>query len=353
MQYRYFESLRLFQPISCLHFINCLIHLKPLKMKKFYFLASALLAVTTLKAQTTVDFEDLTLPSAESYYNGSDEAGEFTSGGVTFGNAYNTDWGSWSGFSYSNITDNTTAGFANQYSAIPGVGVNSSENYAVYTNGDTLYLPGTHADLISVQLSNTTYAYFSMKDGDQFAKQFGSPNGADESPDGTEGEDFFFVRIYGHDGSDALVDSVDFYLADYRFADDTEDYIVDTWTNVDLSTLTGVSYLTFDFHSSDVGDWGINTPQYFAMDDFIYKNTTGVAQQELTSFEMYPNPANHQLNIQGDAGTYVVFNINGEKIIEFQHTDFTIVDVSRLNSGIYFVKNTDSSSVNTRKLIIQ
>src|SRR5690554_4768429 len=108
-------------------------------MKKLYFLASALLAVTTLKAQTTVDFEDLSLPAAvDTFYNGSDEAGGFTSGGVTFGNAYNTEWGSWSGFSYSNITDNTTAGFANQYSAIPGVGVNSSENYAVYTNGDTL-----------------------------------------------------------------------------------------------------------------------------------------------------------------------------------------------------------------------
>lgn len=322
-------------------------------MKKFYFLASALLAVTTLKAQTTVDFEDLTLPSAESYYNGSDEAGEFTSGGVTFGNAYNTDWGSWSGFSYSNITDNTTAGFANQYSAIPGVGVNSSENYAVYTNGDTLYLPGTHADLISVQLSNTTYAYFSMKDGDQFAKQFGSPNGADGSPDGTEGEDFFFVRIYGHDGSDALVDSVDFYLADYRFADDTEDYIVDTWTNVDLSTLTGVSYLTFDFHSSDVGDWGINTPQYFAMDDFIYKNTTSVAQEEITTFAMYPNPTQQTLNIKGDTGSYAICNVNGEIVMDFEVNELTSIDVSGLGIGIYFVKNISEPTSAPKKLIIQ
>src|SRR5690554_4848701 len=138
-------------------------------MKKFFFLASALLAVTTLKAQTTVDFEDLTL-SPESFYNGADEAGKFISGGVTFGNSYNTEWSSWSGFAYSNITDNTTPGFGNQYSAYPGSGAENSTTYAIYTNGDTLNFPGTSANLISVELTNTTYAYFSMKDDDAFAK---------------------------------------------------------------------------------------------------------------------------------------------------------------------------------------
>lgn len=323
-------------------------------MKKIYFLASALLAVTTLKAQTTVDFEELTLATAESFYNGSDEAGGFVSGGVTFGNKYNTQYSSWSGFAYSNTTDNTTAGFTNQYSAYPGIGANSSEIYAIYNSGDTLYLPSTGADLVSVELTNATYSYLSMKDGDAFAKQFGSANDANGDPDGTNGEDFFFIRIYGHDGSDALVDSVDFYLADFRFADNAEDYIVDAWTSVDLSALIGVSYLTFDFHSSDIGTWGINTPMYFAMDNFVYNsNTTGVAQEEKSSFAMYPNPTTHQLNIKGDAGTYVIYDTNGGIVMHFQHAEFSKIDVSTLNSGIYFVKNTSTASVSTRKLIIQ
>ena len=63
-----------------------------------------------------VDLEDLPL-APESFYNGADEAGGFTSGGAFFNNTF-TDFGGgftgWSGWSYSNITDNTTPGFANQ-----------------------------------------------------------------------------------------------------------------------------------------------------------------------------------------------------------------------------------------------
>ena len=325
-------------------------------MKKFYFLASALLAVTTLKAQTTVDFENLTL-DADTCYIGIDGAGEFNSGGVTFGNSYQyvengpDSYFTWGGFAYSNKTDNTTAGHGNQFSAYPGIGANASDIYAIYYNSDTLFFPGTSADLVSVELTNTTYAYLSMKHGDFAAKIFGSVNNAAGDPDGTNGEDYFFVRIYGHDANDLLTDSVDFYLADYRVA--TDQKMIDVWTNVDLSALTGVSYLTFGFHSSDVGNWGINTPTYFAMDNLVYKNTTGVAQEEMTSFAMYPNPTNQQLNIKGDAGAYAIFNMNGQEVMDFQHTDFTTVDVSGLGIGIYFVKNTSSSSVSTRKLIIQ
>ncbi len=61
--------------------------------------------VSTAKADIAT-LEDLELP-AESYWNGSDASGGFTSAGVHFGNNYNTDWGSWDGFSYSNITDTT------------------------------------------------------------------------------------------------------------------------------------------------------------------------------------------------------------------------------------------------------
>src|SRR5690554_71186 len=324
-------------------------------MKKIYFLASALLAVTTLKAQTTVNFEDLTLDADTCYY-GADEAGQFTSGGVVFGNNYETtSWGySWSGFAYSNKIDNTTAGFTNQFSAFPASGANNSENYAIYTGKDTLYLPGTGANLISVDFTNTTYAYLSMKDGDQFAKQFGSINGADGDPDGTEGNDFFFIRIYGHDINHQLTDSVDFYLADFRFPNATDDYILADWTSADLSSLTDVSYLTFGFHSSDVGDLGINTPLYFAMDNFIYKdNTSGLSQNDLTTFSMYPNPTKHQLNIKGDAGMYAIYNVNGEVMMSFEVTDFASVSVSNLRSGIYFVKNTSNASSATRKLIVQ
>ena len=77
-----------------------------------------------------VTFEDLGLP-ANSYWNGSNNAGGFTSGGVAFGNSYNATYQSWDGWAYSSKTDTTTAGYANQYSAITGKGANGSSTYGV------------------------------------------------------------------------------------------------------------------------------------------------------------------------------------------------------------------------------
>jgi hypothetical protein len=60
---------------------------------------------------------------------------------------------------------------------------------------------------------------------------------------------------------------LEFYLADYRFGDNSQDYIVSDWTYVDFSVLGVADEIRFDFASSDSGMFGINTPQYFAMDN--------------------------------------------------------------------------------------
>ncbi|MGE4290123.1 MAG: DUF4465 domain-containing protein, partial [Salinivirgaceae bacterium] len=102
-------------------------------MKKNYFLTLALswlVSMTGLQAQLVASFDDLSL-EAESYWNGSEGTGYFVSGPMTFLNSYNSDWNAWNGFSYSNITDNTTLGYTNQYSAIAGSGAKGSANYAV------------------------------------------------------------------------------------------------------------------------------------------------------------------------------------------------------------------------------
>jgi hypothetical protein len=321
-------------------------------MKKFYFLASALLAVTTLKAQTTADLENLTIQS-DSFYNGEDGAGEFMSGNITFGNYYDSQWGSWTGFAYSNITDNTTPGYGNQYSASPGSGSNNSDIYAVYYNGDTLHFPGTDNNLVSVDLTNTTYAYFSMKNGDSFGKQFGSTTDVNGDDDGTNGEDFFYITIYNHDALGSKTDSLDFYLADYRFADNNNDYLINTWKNVDISAFNNVNYLTFSFSSSDVGSFGINTPQYFAMDDLVYNNTAGLEALQKANFAMYPNPAQSTLNIEGAAGEYRIYNTSGSIVKEFTNSNMSKIDISALTPGIYVVKVSTETAFGTRKLIVR
>jgi hypothetical protein len=215
-----------------------------------------------------IDFEDLTLPS-ESFNNGSDYAGGFTSGGAQFNNVF-TDFGggftSWTGFAYSNVTDNTTPGFGNQHSAFAGSGAGGSENYAVsFGNfpGDAVIDLPEGRQLLSADFTNTTYAALSMRDGDSFAKKFGGVSGFDP--------DFFLLEIIGLDGDGNEIGSVPFYLADYRAAGTGSDYIVSDWVTVDLSSLAAAVSLTFALSSSDNDPlFGMNTPGYFAIDNIKF-----------------------------------------------------------------------------------
>lgn len=226
--------------------------------------------ITSASAAITADLEDISL-APNSYLNGgpTSSTNVFNSHGVQFPNSYNATYDSWDGWAISNKTDITTSGFGNQYSAynLPsggGAGNPPSANYAVgypsFSSGLTIQFPIGY-NPASVQLTNTTYAALTMRDGDPFgfAKKFGGQSGNDP--------DYFYVTIRGIDGNQQAVGSVNFYLADYRFADNSQDYIVSHWAPIDLSALAGARTLSFDFASSDVGMFGINTPTYVGLDD--------------------------------------------------------------------------------------
>lgn len=208
-----------------------------------------------------VDFEDLGL-TAESFYNGSDGAGGFTSENATFVNNYNASWGSWDGFAASTITDNTTPGWGNQYGVIPGSGQGGSATYGTsYTPYESIILFDSPVVVESAYFTNATYSFFSMQSGDAYSKQFGGVTGDDP--------DFFKLAIEGISEAGTSTGVVDFFLADFRFADNSLDYLIDEWTLQDLSSLGTVTELRFSLTSSDNGEWGMNTPAYFAIDSII------------------------------------------------------------------------------------
>jgi hypothetical protein len=231
-------------------------------------LAVGLLAAATLGGSTAsatpVGFEDLGLGS-EDFYNGSDGAGGFTSNGVFFENDYSPDFGGfWSGFSASTTTDTTTPGFGNQYSAITAGGAGGSDAFGVSFFDSRLEF-ASEVDLVGGWFTNTTFAFLSMRDGDGFAKRFGG--GDPEEPPGDD-PDFFLLTITAFDALAVELGSAELYLADFRFGDNSEDYILDEWTFLDLSSLTGVKELEFGLSSSDNDPmFGMNTPAYFALDD--------------------------------------------------------------------------------------
>lgn len=224
-----------------------------------------------------VNFDDLPL-GPDDYWNGSADpaAGGFATGGVFFNNSYVIDpfsgWAFWGGWSYSKMTDTTTPGYVNQYSAITGTG-QSGTNYGVayvdtYTpTTPSLTLP--HATTLDLAyFTNTTYTYLILRDGDAsgFSKKFGGTSGDDP--------DWFLLTITGQDDLGLPTGTVDFYLADFRFADNSQDYLVDGWVPMDLSSLGAVKSLLFTLTSSDSGAWGMNTPAYFAMDSLVIPEPT-------------------------------------------------------------------------------
>lgn len=222
--------------------------------------AIATLAFTATASASTVTFDTFPVGGG-GFYNGSDLAGGFTIGGATFNNNF-TDFGGgccWDGWSVSNHGDTTTPGFGNQYSSYTGGGVGGGGQFGVmYTDSANITL-ATAETVTGTYLTNTTYAALSMLNGDGFAKQFGGATGTDA--------DWFSVTIEGL-LSGGSTGSVEFFLADYRFANSLDDYIIDEWTWVDLSSLGVVDELQFSFGSSDVGAFGINTPTYAAVDSF-------------------------------------------------------------------------------------
>ncbi len=255
-----------------------------MKMKSIA-VAGILASVSIVNATAAViDFDDLTVPLS-GYENGANLAGGFTSRGAGFNNSYESMFGSWDGFAYSTNGNTTTAGFLNQYSVFTGGGSDANGSvvagnvFALGFVGFTVPAISLAADQsrpLSLRVTNTTYAALSMANGDAFSKKFGGVSGNDP--------DFFKLTVTALDASDALIGTLDVFLADFRFADNSQDYILDTWTAVDLSSFgSGVGELQFTLASSDNGLFGMNTPAYFAIDNVVAVPEPGAVALLLTA----------------------------------------------------------------------
>ncbi len=323
-------------------------------MKKHYLFGLAISAAFAVKSQTVVDFES-TILSPETYNNGSDLSGGFTYGYSHFSNYYDTLFDYNTGFSISNVADNTTPGYTNQYSAITGSGYNSS-NYAVfYPDGKITMTPLVANLILSARITNTTYAALSMMNGDVVGKKFGDSTNAQGQYDGTNGEDYFILKIYGRTTMGDTTGMVEVVLADFRFADNSQDFILQDWIDVDLqalnSAIANVDYISFDFESSDIGTFGINTPTYFAMDDFIFTAGTIGLNELSNDYKIYPNPVEDKLRIENAIGNLKISDAFGKTVFASHLNGTTNVDFSRLTSGIYFVSIENEGSIFTKKVI--
>jgi hypothetical protein len=239
-------------------------------MKRILLFAFIIVAgVSTVISQNVVDFEELQLEEPESYWNGSDQSGSFTSKYLKFYNNYQTSsYGdSWMGFAYSNTTDTTTPGYLNQYSSANGSGVDNSSNYAVcYVGIDWSNGNAPIPSIIKIDNENAPESYNGM----YISLNTYTSLYMNQMTEGSyETEKYWLTLQVKAINTSSLEETTrNFVIADYRFENESGFKLAD-WTYIDMSWADGKDSLCFTMDSNDtIGEYGINTPLYFCMDNF-------------------------------------------------------------------------------------
>lgn len=307
---------------------------------------------------TVADFEDLGLET-DSYWNGSEGEGQFTTGNAVFINSYNPEYGSWSHWTYSNMADDSTAGYANQFSAITAQGfepvVSEGSTYGVsypssWGASIVKFIDNKAHEVKGFYVTNSTYTTLSMKNGDAYAKKFGGATGNDP--------DWLKLSVWGHyDG--AQTDTIEFYLADYRSQNNTKDYIIETWQWVELTSLGFVDSLQMSLSSSDNGMYGMNTPNYYCADNFYVGAAEVGIETSISSTDvnLYPNPTQNQITLQiASNNNYDVTLMDYTGKVITQKRDATtgqIIDLSGYSTGLYILQLQSGNEIITKRIIKQ
>ena len=267
-------------------------------MRKLLSLSLALFLTVWAFAQDPATFEDVQLGS-NGIWQPPIGANEMPSGGWLFTN--NTQNGYWGGFTASNRTDLSQTGLNAQYTAASGCGYDGSTQYAVaYTMGvqtDVYAADGQSHTVTGCYVTNDLWTYQDILQGGYGEPPYGGTTGNDP--------DWFKVTATGKNASGQTVGTLDFYLADYRFANNEEDYVLSTWEWFDLSPLGNVATISLSLSSSRGSGYNMITPAYFCMDNF----NGGGAAPDLPPYIVNPvsdvvfneYPQTQQVNLNGVA----------------------------------------------------
>jgi hypothetical protein len=174
---------------------------------------------------------------------------------------YNEEYAYWGGFAQSRVKDADPANglFANQY-AVFNDSAASGESFLIYYYDsynepcDILLKKAVHLSDVKLNLTTYTYASITNEAINDFARVF------------TDG-DYLKVVFTGMKGN--TVTGVDeFYVVDFR---DGKREMATDWKEFSLVNL-GRDYdrVRVTIETTDVGEWGANTPLYIALDDLVY-----------------------------------------------------------------------------------
>ncbi|MBO7261807.1 MAG: DUF4465 domain-containing protein [Alistipes sp.] len=174
---------------------------------------------------------------------------------------YNEEYQYWGGFAVSKCfeTDAAKGVFENQYSAFNTKAADGAWFLLYYYDSysepcDLIFKKSVM--LNSVKLNLTTYTYASITDEDinTFARKF-------------EEGDYLKVIFTPLDSSEAPVgEGVECYVVDYR---DGKRFVADDWQTFPLGFVADGN-VRVTIETSDVGEYGANTPLYICLDSLEY-----------------------------------------------------------------------------------
>lgn len=320
---------------------------------KISLMLITLLGVSSYAQVTVETFDTFTLSPNSFYQNTSTD--DWDTPNATFRYHWNSTSSYWeSGSAYTNKKDTVDGNYTNLYGNIIGAGF-SGDNYVTVQGGATVVLKNLSV-LSGFYITNTTYAWKIIKNGNAFSRKFGDTTGTFSGGTIAQGHypDWFKLVINGYRGGILLTDSVEFYLADYRPAGIANDYVVKNWQFVNCTSLGIVDSVMFTLKSSDVGSFGMNTPKFFSLDNFTTNSTVSIAEvNSLSNAALYPNPANEVITLQFSTQTtqqlkLTVSDVTGRVVKSLDVNvnsgeNKLLIDLADVQAGIYFIKDNSSS----------
>jgi hypothetical protein len=119
---------------------------------------------------------------------------------------------------------------------------------------DMVFKQGVMLNSVKLNLSTYTYASITDEDINTFARKFIE-------------DDFLKVIFTPLDKFERPVgDGIECYVVDYR---DGKRFVADNWQEFYLPGILS-NRVRVTIETSDVGEWGANTPLYIALDDLTY-----------------------------------------------------------------------------------
>lgn len=174
--------------------------------------------------------------------------------------SYNEEYGNWSGFAQSRSFDMEDTTYNNQYGVYNDKAA-SGTHFAMYYYDsyseptDILCRYFGNYQFKTVRLNLSTITYNAIVNGNDYARAFKDGDYLKVS----------FIAL-GENKTEGAV--VDYYAVDFR---DGKRFIAKEWDMVDISALKGNLWgVRIRIETTDVGEWGANTPLYICLDDLIY-----------------------------------------------------------------------------------